>query len=129
MYVDICNLFVSETLDFTRHCAFRLGQDYGYTAQVPQLIPLPQVVRLFVIEHITSCLVHISSHHRNVHYVHYVHICLQDYSNLINSISSFTCPRSIGEESKTPRYIFDARFHGYFTPFGGPLDTKCWYSN
>ena len=27
----------------------------------------------------------------------------QDYSNLINSISSFTCPRSIGEESKIPR--------------------------
>jgi len=26
----------------------------------------------------------------------------QDYSNLINSISSFTCPRSQGEESKTP---------------------------
>jgi len=49
------------------HPDLRLGQDYGYTAQVPQLIPLPQ-----------------------------------DYSNLINSISSFTCPRSIGEESKTP---------------------------
>merc|ERR1711934_819336 len=49
------------------HPDLRLGQDYGYTAQVPQLIPLPQ-----------------------------------DYSELINSISSFTCPRSVGEESKIP---------------------------
>ena len=43
--------------------------------------------------------VHISCSNFNI-------LLAQDYSNLINSISSFTCPRSIGEESKTPRQAF-----------------------
>ncbi len=29
-------------MTITRFISFRLGQDYSYTAQVPQLIPLPQ---------------------------------------------------------------------------------------
>ena len=68
----------------------RLGQDYGYTAQVPQLIPLPQAS--------FSLSISIFSTRTFLFWFSW-----QDYSNLINSISSFTCPRSIGEESKTPR--------------------------